>query len=239
MKIIITIPAHNEANDIEKTIGGIRRAMDKTAYAHSVFVCDDGSTDETVVIAAKIANAVYTNKQKQGLARTFQEEMKRCLQAGADIIVHTDADGQYPSEDIPLLIEKIEQGHDLVIGSRFLNGIQYGGSRLKAAGNILFSGFMSALSGRRITDATSGFRAMNRKTATAIKIRSKFTYTYDQYLQAIENKLDIIEIPIQGSSTRRSRLMKNVFDYTLKALWDVLVTFRRKPSGKRGKGPTH
>ncbi len=229
IKVIITIPAFNEANDIEKTIDDIRQVMDKTIYSYSIIVHDDGSTDGTPAIAQRAADFVYVRQQRQGLAFTFQEEMVHSVQMEGDIIVHTDADGQYSPEYIPHLIEKIQQGHDLVVGSRFLDGNNYNNSQLKALGNILFSALMSAASGQKITDITSGFRAMNKKTAASIKIRSHFTYTYDQYLQAIEMKLNIIEIPIKGRRTRKSRLMKNAFDYMLKALWDILVTFRRKP----------
>ena len=232
MKVIITIPAYNEAADIEKTINDIRQVMNKTVYAYSIFVYDDGSKDYTSLIARRTADSVYTNEQRQGLALAFQEEINHCLQMEADIIVHIDADGQYSPEYMPNLIKKIEQGYDLVIGSRFLNGVNYGNSRLKAAGNIFFSALMSAISGRKITDVTSGFRAMNRKTAASIKIRSKFTYTYDQYLQAIESKLNIIEIPIKGVNTRKSHLMKNIVDYTVRTFWDILVNFRRKSALK-------
>jgi len=68
---------------------------------------------------------------------------------------------------------------------------------------------------------------MNRPTAAGIKIRSHFTYTYDQYLQAIEKRLKIIEIPIKGRKTRKSRLMKNVFDYSLHAWRDIFINFKR------------
>jgi glycosyltransferase involved in cell wall biosynthesis len=228
MKIIITIPAYNEADDIEKTIRDIRQVMGKTTYMYSIVVHDDGSTDETSAMARRAADHVYTKKQRSGLARTFQEEMDCCVQMEGDVIVHTDADGQYLAEYIPHLIEKVLEGYDLVVGSRFLNGINYGNSRMKAVGNMAFSRLMGAISGREITDVTSGLRAMNRKTAAAIKIRSNFTYTYDQYLQAADMKLNIIEVPIKGRRTRKSRLMKNVVDYTIRALWDILVNFKRK-----------
>jgi len=73
---------------------------------------------------------------------------------------------------------------------------------------------------------------MNRKNAASIKIRSKFTYTYDHYLQAIENRLNIIEIPIKGVNTRKSHLLKNVFGYSVKAFYDILVNFSRKSALK-------
>jgi len=227
MKVIVTIPAYNEETDIEKTINDIRQVMDKTSYTYLVLVHDDCSTDKTLTIAKKAANFISTNTQRQGLAITFQNEIDHCLQLQGDIIVHTDGDGQYPPQYIPQLVAKVEQGYDLVIGSRFLGGINYGNSYLKAIGNIFFSALISFISGRKTTDVTSGLRAINRKTAISIKIRSKFTYTYDQYLQAVEKKLNIIEIPIKGRKTRKSRLMKNVFDYTWKALWDIFVNFRR------------
>ena len=224
MHLIITIPAYNEENILEQTIEEIKQTMKSIDWdTYSILVQDDGSTDDTFAIAKRIATYAYKNPKHLGLASTFREEIKNCLRHGADIIVHTDADGQYPARYIPDLIRWLQQGHDLVIGSRFLGSTRYGNSFLRGQQNRMFSKIMSLLSGFLITDITSGFRAMNSKTAEQISVRSQFTYTYDQYLQAIYLKLKIAEVPIEGRKTRSSKLVKNAFVYGCKAFKDIVT----------------
>ncbi|MDD5086384.1 MAG: glycosyltransferase family 2 protein [Candidatus Nanoarchaeia archaeon] len=98
MKVVITIPAYNEEKTITPVIKDIKEVMGKTDYNYQILVVDDGSTDKTVEISKKAgADVVYSHKKNCGLAIAFKTEMKKCVDMQADIIVHTDADGQYPS----------------------------------------------------------------------------------------------------------------------------------------------
>jgi len=222
MYVIVTIPAFNEQECLRETVMEIKQAMEAAGFdSYGILVQDDASTDDTSQIAAEVATYVYRNERHLGLAGTFREEIRNCLHHGADIIVHTDADGQYPARHIPDMIQKIQAGYDLVVGSRFVGGTRYGNSRVRAIQNILFSRLMRILSGFPITDVTSGFRAMNRRTAERIVIRSQFTYTYEQYFQAAFLKLAIAEIPIDGRKTRASKLVRNSFDYGFHAAKDI------------------
>ena len=98
MKIVITIPAYNEERTIGRVIDEIKEVMNNTKYKYRILVLDDGSNDKTVGVAKKAGAIVYSNKRNKGLAETFREEMRQCLKLKADIIVHTDADGQYVPE---------------------------------------------------------------------------------------------------------------------------------------------
>lgn len=100
--------------------------MNKTKFRtnYLVLVVNDRSSDRTAEKAAHAGAFVFSNEINLGLAQTFQIEMKICLKLGADIIVHTGADGQYKAEEIPLLIEQVEKGNDLVLGSRFKGTIE-------------------------------------------------------------------------------------------------------------------
>src|SRR5680860_63504 len=122
MKVVISIPAYNEACCLEETIRYIREVMDATQYSYLIHVQDDGSCDDTVKIAQENADVVHVNSYNMGLAITFRNEIEHCLQLEADIIVHIDADGQYDPRHIPYMISRVESGYDLVIGSRFLHG---------------------------------------------------------------------------------------------------------------------
>lgn len=226
MKIIISIPALNEERTIPRVIREIKSEMDKTSYKgkYSVLVYDDGSTDATSGVAKKSGAIVRRNKRNLGLAETFKKEMAECIKLKADVIVHTDADGQYPAKYIPKMVKLIEDGCDLVIGSRFDKG-DYSGSFAKKMGNIAFAHVFSNLLKTRITDTTSGFRAFTREVAE-IPLINTFTYTQEQLLRAGRNKMMIREIHITTRKTRPSRLFSGPIDYAFKAWINILRIYR-------------
>ncbi len=225
MRICITLPTFREREHISQVIDDIRAVMDREDYDYFIHVQDDGSDDGTESICREKGCIVNLNKGHLGLAGTFRNEMRNCILEGADIIIHTDGDGQYPPHRIPDLIEELGKGYDLVIASRFMSGNHYGGSACKAWGNIIFSFAISLISGARCTDVTSGFRAISKKAAEDLKIRSDFTYTYGQYLEAVDRGLAIGYIQIEGSKTRSSRLMRHPLEYMMRAFHDILKNY--------------
>ena len=170
MNLIISIPAYNEENTIGRIIDEINQIMNQTSYEYKILVVNDGSTDNTAQIAKNKGALVYSNQINLGLAGTFQIEIEKCLALGADIIVHIDADGQYPPVFIPKLIEKIEQGYDLVLGSRFeIKTNKKNMPFMNRLGNKAFAKVLSKLTKKKLTDTTTGFRAFNKKVAENIK----------------------------------------------------------------------
>ena len=225
MKVVITIPAYNEESTIAPVIAEIKEVMKSTRYKYIIHVQNDGSKDKTAETAKKAGAIVNSNPRNIGLAETFQIELKNCISLGADIIVHTDADGQYDPRYIPKLIEKIEEGYDLVLGSRFMGKIR-GMPLTKRIGNIMFASVISSLTGKRITDSTTGFRAFTKDLAANIDFINTFTYTQEQIIKAAKQKFKIIEIPIETRKTRGSRLFKNPFEYAVKAWINILRIYR-------------
>ena len=226
--IIITIPAYNEAKTITPVIKDIKRVMDKEKDKYKILVVDDGSEDKTSEVSKK-AGAEVIRKEHSGLLETFKREMKECVDQKADIIVHTDADGQYAAEDIPKLIEKLKQGNDLVLGSRFQK-LPKTLSFSKKYGNIIFTKALSLLIRTKITDATTGFRAFNSKVASKIDYVSNFTYTHEQIIKAAKLGLKISEVGIVPKKTRESRLFKNPVEYAIKAWSNIaLIYFKMNP----------
>src|SRR3989344_6314931 len=134
MKVVVSIPAYNEERTIGKVIDDIKTSLSQTNYDYDILVLNDGSRDKTAEIANSKGAIVISNPRNLGLAETFKREMQECLKLKADIIVHTDADNQYPAHYLPKLIKKVEEGYDLVLGSRFGKG-KYSGSLLKSLGN--------------------------------------------------------------------------------------------------------
>jgi glycosyltransferase involved in cell wall biosynthesis len=224
MKIVITIPAYNEEKTLPLVLDEIKGVMSETSYDYILLVLNDGSKDKTVKVAKEKGAIVISNNRNLGLAETFKREMKECLKLKADIIVHTDADGQYPAKYIPLMIKMIEEGHDIAMGSRFEKG-NYSGSIMKKIGNVAFAKVFSKLLKSKLTDTTSGFRAFTPEVAR-LPLINQFTYTQEQLIRAGKQKMRIVEIPIVTNKTRESRLFKNSFDYAIKAWINILRIYR-------------
>jgi len=223
--IIISIPAYNEEKDIGRTISEIREVMDSTDYDYKILVLDDGSKDNTVRVAEEHGAIVVSHRRNKGLAETFRSEMKECLRRNADIIVHTDADGQYDPTRIPQLIGRVQEGYDLVLGSRFRGRIQHM-PFTKRFGNILFSKVLSSLTKMRITDSTTGFRAFTSEIAREIDFINTFTYTQEQIIKAAKQGFKISEIPVNTRRTRKSRLFKSPLQYAVKAWINIFRIYR-------------
>lgn len=225
MKVVISIPAYNEEETIAAVINGIKKVMNATKYQYQILVLNDGSRDKTAEIAKKAGSIVFSNSTNLGLAETFKREIEKCLELKADIIVHTDADGQYQSEDIPRLIKEIENGYDLVLGSRFL--LKNKSMPLpKRLGNKAFAKVLSKILKQKFTDTTTGFRAFTKEVAKNIEFINTFTYTQEQIIKSIKQNYKIKEIAIKTKKTRDSRLFSNPIQYAIKAWINILRIYR-------------
>jgi len=221
--LVVTMPAFNEA----KTIGRVLEEIHKAVPHATLLVVDDGSTDSTASIAKKAGAIVYSHPRNMGLASAFRSEVKKCLELNAEVIVHTDADGQYSAREIHALLEKIKEGNDLVLGSRFLGKIEHM-PWLNRTGNKLFSDVVSRVAGVPVTDAQTGFRAFTRKIAEEVQVRSSHTYTQEQVIRASLQHFRIAEVPCtflkrQGG---KSRLIRHPIEYAVKAWINILRIYR-------------
>jgi len=224
-KIIITIPAYNEEKTLGSVLEEIKKVMSKTKYDYKLMVYNDGSTDKTAEVAQKYEAIVFSHKRNLGLAITFQDELKEILKMDIDVIVHTDADGQYKADGIPRLLAKIDEGYDLVLGSRFKGKIE-GMPFLKKLGNMAFAKVLSTLTKTKLTDTTTGFRAFTKEVAERIEFINSFTYTQEQIIKASKHGFTIIEVPIDTRKTRESRLFKNPLQYAIKAWINIFRIYR-------------
>ncbi|MGL5509571.1 MAG: glycosyltransferase family 2 protein, partial [Microcoleaceae cyanobacterium] len=162
----------------------------------------------------------------QGLAKGFMAGLEACLQAGADIIVNTDADNQYCAEDIPYLIEPIlKRQADIVVGSRPISEIQHF-SPTKKFLQKLGSWAVRIASKTNIPDAPSGFRAISRQAAMQLNVFNSYTYTLETIIQAGQKGIAITSVPIRTNSILRpSRLVKSNFSYVVRSLFTILRIF--------------
>ncbi|MDM1491242.1 glycosyltransferase family 2 protein [Acinetobacter indicus] len=150
MKVSIVLPAKNESAAIGQTIAQIQLLQ----LAHEVIVVNDGSTDQTKQVVESAGAKVVTHPYSKGNGAAIKTGART---ATGDIIVFMDADGQHDPQDIPRLIEKIEQGYDLVVGAR-QKGSQASVGRSIA--NALYNSLATYMTEQKVEDLTSGFRAV-------------------------------------------------------------------------------
>ncbi|KKQ40266.1 MAG: Glycosyl transferase, family 2 [Candidatus Magasanikbacteria bacterium GW2011_GWA2_37_8] len=164
--IFVVVPAYNE----EKQIGRVVRGLFEHGYGN-VVVIDDGSTDNTVSEATLAGAKVLTHTLNRGQGAALQTGNEYALSAGAEVIVHFDADGQFNPADIAGGMEKITNGgYEVVLGSRFLDGRSQIPWFKKYFILPLARIVNQFLTGVKLTDAHNGFRILSRTAAEKIQI---------------------------------------------------------------------
>lgn len=225
-KLIIQIPCYNEEATIGETLACLPRSLPGIGTIEWLIV-NDGSQDGTVAAArAAGVDHVVDLPVNQGLAAAFMAGLQRCLELGADIIVNTDADNQYPAQDIPLLLAPIlERRAQFVIGDRPIRDVEHF-SWLKRQLQGLGSRVVRFASRTRVGDAPSGFRALSREAAMRIHIFDGYTYTLESIIQAGQSGIRIVSVPISDArETRPSRLMRSTSNYVMRSMATILRTF--------------
>jgi glycosyltransferase involved in cell wall biosynthesis len=222
MKLVVQIPCLNEEVALPETLRGIPRSIPGVDQIE-VLVIDDGSSDRTGEVALENgADHVVRFTRRKGLASVFMAGLDASLRLGADIVVNTDADNQYPGQEIPRLIAPIIAGQaDMVIGDRGVSDVAHF-SWTKRHLQMLGSWVVRKVSGTTIPDTTSGFRALNREAALRINIVSDFTYTLESIIQAGKKRLAVTSLPILARETRPSRLFRSKWDYVKRSAATIL-----------------
>ena len=184
------IPAFNE----EVTIGSV--VLDAMNYVDSVVVIDDGSDDKTSMIAEMAGATVVKHKKNGGYGAALQSCFKYARDGNADSMVILDSDGQHDPLYIPHLMEKINEGADVVIGSRFLNG-KNNVPIYRKAGMKVLDIVTNSVSGLDVSDTQSGYRAYSKKAINNIMINGYGMSAGSEILiQAKNSDLKIEEVPI-------------------------------------------
>ncbi len=218
MKLIVQISCLNEEKTLPAVLKGIPKHISGIDDIDIVII-DDGCTDKTVAVAKSLGvkNFVYHHQWK-GLAAGFKNGITRSLELGADIIVHTDGDNQYPGERIPDLVRPILDGKaDMVIADRQTHKIAHF-SPAKKLFQRVGTRVLNAAAGLAIPDAPSGFRAYSRDAAMQLNVITRFSYAMETLIQAGQKRLAIVSVPITtNAKTRESRLFKSSWEHMYKS----------------------
>jgi glycosyltransferase involved in cell wall biosynthesis len=226
MKVIIQIPCYNEEATLGVTLGELPRALPGVDEVEWLIV-DDGSTDRTAEVAVQRGvHHVVTVPRNKGLANAFRTGLRACLEAGADIIVNTDADNQYCAADIGKLVAPIVRGKaDIVVGCRPISDIAHF-SVVKKALQKLGSAVVRMTSRTDVADAASGFRAISRDAALRMNIFGEYTYTLEMLIQAGQRGMTVEQVPIRvNDDLRPSRLVKSIRSYVFRSMATIFRIF--------------
>lgn len=163
-KLLILVPAYNEAENIGRVLDGILQQTASLPHAFDILVVDDGSADNTAEIARAKGVEVISLPLNCGIGVALQTGFKFALESGYDILVRLDADGQHsPSSISEILRPVMADQADLCIASRFIDREGYQASAIRRLGIAWFSFLISLLFKVKVTDPTSGFQAMNQR----------------------------------------------------------------------------
>lgn len=216
MRLIVNLPAFNEAEKIADTIRRIPRSLSGVTEV-LVQVVDDGSTDATIQEAKNGgADFVYSNEMNLGIGKTFRHAVERALENGADLMVNIDADGQFNPEDIAKLIAPIiNKEADLVSADRFdhltAENIPFVKNVLNRLAARLIGSFMNV----NIKDLTCGFRAYSRECLLRLNLPGDFTYTQEVIIDTLGKNMKIKWVPVTVTyyAGRKSRVVKTIWSY--------------------------
>lgn len=218
MKVFVQIPCLNE----EKTLPLVLESIPKKipgVDSVEVLIIDDGSTDKTIEVAKKHGVRHFVlHAKNMGLARSFHDGVNYALANGADIVVNTDGDNQYPQAKIGDLVQPILNGEaEIVIGDRQTSKIAHF-SGFKKLMQRFGSWVVNKAAGTELPDAASGFRAYSKESLMRINIVTQFSYCMETIIQAGNKRIPIVSIPIEtNKKTRESRLFKNIWQHMFKS----------------------
>lgn len=215
MKLVIQVPAWNEAAQLPTMLAELPSEVPGFDELE-VLVVDDGSEDDTAGAARRAGATVHRLPIHRGLAHTFTIAIEASLQRGADVIVNTDADGQYDPAGIGILVAPIVSGDaDMVLGDRGVATLAHF-SQAKRLLQRLGSRVVRLLSGVPAPDATTGFRAFSRHAAARLNCFTTFTYTLETLIQAGQSGLNVVSVPVDTRPPcRPSRLFRSNASYVL------------------------
>src|ERR671935_2878746 len=229
LRRIAIVPAFNEEASVGRVIDEIR-AFDP---GFEIVVIDDGSTDRTAGVAADRGVYVIRLPFNLGIGGAMQTGYRFAFERAYDVAVQIDGDGQHDPAQLPAILGPVLDGEaDLSVGSRFTGRSSYRSSFVRRFGIRLFARIVSAVVRQKVTDTTSGFRAVNRKGIALFA--SDYPHDYPEVeatVMCVRHKLRLIEVPVamreRGGGSSSITALRSIY-YMTKVLLALFVgLFRR------------
>lgn len=226
MKLVVQVPCLNEEATLPLVFAGMPKqipGIDQIEY----LVIDDGCTDATVEVARSLGVRHFVHHTRtMGLGQSFQDGVMKALEMGADILVNTDGDNQYPSERIGDLVAPILHGMaDIVVADRQTHKIEHF-SPIKKKLQKVGSRVVNIAASTELPDAASGFRAYSRESLIKLNLVTKFSYCMETIIQAGNKRLQISSIPVDTNpKTRESRLFRSTPEHVLRSAATILRAY--------------
>ena len=211
MKVLIIIPAYNEQENIERVVNEVIKENDWV----DVVVINDGSKDNTLEKAKNTKAKVINLSNNLGIGGAVQTGMIYAYENKYDVAIQIDGDGQHNPQYIKEMVNKINEGYDMVIGSRFVEKTSYKQTFFRMLGIKTTSVLIKAITGKKIYDTTSGFRAINKEVIK--EFAKKYPYDYpdpETNIQIVLKGKKVLEIPVE----MRKRIAGKSFVTPLKSV---------------------
>lgn len=236
MKILLIIPAYNEEENILKTCQNIEKYGEKIDY----IVINDGSTDNTLKILQE-NNINHINLIKNlGIGGAVQTGYKYAYENNYDIAIQFDGDGQHDINYVKTICSPLIDGQaDMCIGTRYLdkNSSEFQSTFMRRLGSNIISLCIKVLTGKKITDPTSGFRAANKNVIEEFAKEYPKEYPEpESTVSLLVNKYKIVEVPVSMNERTGGKSSINIWksvDYMVKVLSAIIID---SISLKRRKG---
>ena len=191
MKCLLIIPAYNEQDSIVRVIENLKNNFPQYDYV----IINDGSADSTPEICRAKGYELIDLPVNLGLAGAFQTGLKYAYQKGYDYAIQFDADGQHLPQYIAPMLEKMQEGYDIVIGSRFVN--EKKPKSLRMLGSNMISLAMRITTGRKVNDPTSGMRMFNKKMIEEFALNMNYGPEPDTVSYLLKQGATIAEVQVQ------------------------------------------
>lgn len=199
--MLAVVPAWNEETCVADTIKEIRAAVPSV----DIVVVDDGSVDRTAFRARQAGADVIELSYNLGVGGAMRAGFRYAERRDYDVVIQVDADGQHDPYEIPRLLDKIVEGNDIVIGARFANRGDYKVRGPRKWAMVLIAKVLSWITGARLTDATSGFKASNRLAIALFAEHYPAEYlgdTIEALVIAARTKLRVGQVPVHMRERR-------------------------------------